>query len=320
MTNAVAEKPAVSRPGTSLFVSGLFPRRRTLVVAVGCVLGFLLAYAWSPQLADDQIGFNTADAMLGHDALATPIAGVASGVLFAFVSGLAGSFTACNVMVLGAVGPLVGESALSRRESLVRIARPIGWLAVGMLPLSALYGALVGIFGTHMPQFSTAHSPGLSPRILQAMIDFGVIGLVMIVLGLAAAGIVPDPLAAVSRRFRNAPLILMGMLIGAFLIGRPYPLFGQMFRSAAQHHNPLYGAAAFALQSLGNIVVMSLIVVVISLVLRGRSGRWLAAEPARVSALTASGFLIAGVFAVVYWDVRLLHLLGYMWFPTAPWH
>ncbi|MEU3370545.1 hypothetical protein ABZ734_08680 [Streptomyces sp. NPDC006660] len=320
MTHAVAEKPAIHETGTSMFVNGLFPRRRSLVIAVGVVLGFLLAYAWSPQLADDQIGFNAADAMLGHNALTTPIAGVTSGVLFAFVSGLAGSFTACNVMVLGAVGPLVGESALSRRESLARMARPIGWLAVGMLPLSALYGALVGVFGTHMPQFSTTHSPGLSPRIIQAMTDFGVIGVVMIVLGLAAAGVVPDPLAAISRRFRNAPLILMGMLIGAFLIGRPYPLFGQTFRSAAQHHNPLYGAAAFALQSLGNIVVMSLIVLLISVVLRGRAGRWLAAEPARVSALTASGFLIAGVFAVLYWDVRVLHLMGYIWFPTAPWH
>ncbi|MEU5047733.1 hypothetical protein [Streptomyces griseorubiginosus] len=320
MTNVVAETSAISRPGTSMFVNGLFPRRRALVVVVGFLLGFLLAYAWSPKLADDQIGFNSADAMLGHNALTTPIAGIASGVIFAFVSGLAGSFTACNVMVLGAVGPLVGESALSRRESLTRIARPIGWLAVGMLPVSALYGAMVGIFGTHMPQFSTTHSPGLSPRIIQAMIDFGIIGLVMIVLGLAAAGIVPDPLAAVSRRFPNAPLVLMGVLIGAFLIGRPYPLFGQMFRSAAERHNPLYGAAAFALQSLGNIVMMSLIVVLISLVLRGRAGRWLAAEPARVSALTASGFLVAGVFAVVYWDVRLLHFLGYIWFPTAPWH
>ncbi|MEV6741336.1 hypothetical protein AB0N14_32270 [Streptomyces sp. NPDC051104] len=320
MTNVVTDPPAISRPGTSMFVNGLFPRRRTLVVVVGFMLGFLLAYAWSPKLADDQIGFKSADAMLGHNALTTPIAGIASGVLFAFVSGLAGSFTACNVMVLGAVGPLVGESALSRRESVARIARPIGWLAAGMLPLSALYGAMVGVFGTHMPQFSTTRSPGLSPRIIQAMIDFGVIGLVMIVLGLAAAGIVPDPLAAVSRRFRNAPLILMGMLIGAFLIGRPYPLFGAMFRSAAQRHNPLYGAAAFALQSLGNIVVMSLIVVLISIVLRGRAGRWLAANPARVSALTASGFLVAGVFAVLYWDVRLLHLLGYIWFPTAPWH
>ena len=42
-----------------------------------------------------------------------------------------------------------------------------------------------------------------------------------------------------------------------FLIGRPYPLFRIMFRSAAEQHNVLYGAAAFALQSVGNIVVMA---------------------------------------------------------------
>lgn len=44
--------------------------------------------------ADGRIGFTTAEAPLGHDANATPITGVGSGIRFAFVSGFAGSFTA----------------------------------------------------------------------------------------------------------------------------------------------------------------------------------------------------------------------------------
>jgi hypothetical protein len=257
--------------------------------------------------------------MLGHTATTTPIGGIASGILFAFVSGLAGSFTACNVAVFGAVGPLVGR-AESRRTKLAQTLRPIGWLTVGMIPVSAAYGALVGIVGKRMPQYSSTPGHGITPRTAQSMIAFGVVGAVMIVMGLAALGIVKDPFARVSRRFPNAPLIVMGALIGGFLIGRPYPLFRKMFQHAADHHNPFYGALAFSLQSIGNIIVMSLLFVLLSYGLGGRVQRFLTANPTRASVLTAMTFLVAGFFTVLYWDVRVLHRLNYLWFPTAPWN
>jgi len=219
-----------------------------------------------------------------------------------------------------AYGPEVKARVRQRDpESYRAAAAPLGWLAVGMVPISALYGALVGLVGTHMPQYSTKASKGISPRTAQSMITFGTIGLVMLVLGLAALGLIPDPLAAVSRRFRNAPLVLMGVLIGAFLIGRPYPLFRDMFRHAAKTHNPLYGATAFALQSIGNIIVMALIFLLLSWGLGGRIQRWLAAKPGRTSVVTAAAFVVAGAFTMVYWDVRVLGRLGYIWFPTPPW-
>ncbi|MEV7028383.1 hypothetical protein AB0O00_40490, partial [Kitasatospora sp. NPDC093558] len=186
-------------------------------------------------------------------------------------------------------------------------------------PVSAAYGALVGLAGTHMPQFSTAASKGLTPRAIQSMATFGLIGLVMIVLGLAAVGLVRDPLAGLSRRFPNAPLVLVGALIGGFLVGRPYPLFRDLFRHAAGTHNPLYGAGAFLLQSVGNIAVMAVLFVALAYGTGGRLHRALAAEPARISVVTAAAFLVAGVFTVVYWDIRMLGRLGYIWFPPSPW-
>src|SRR5262249_14529713 len=157
----------------------------------------------------------------------------------------------------GAVTPLVGQAA-SRTQRFVQTVKPLGWLTVGMIPVCAAYGALVGLVGTGMPQFSTAQVAGISPRTAQSMIVFGLIGLVMLVMGLPTLRSLPDPFARISRRFPNAPLVCTGALIGAFLIGRPYPLFRAMFRHAAQSHNPFYGALAFTLQSVGNIVVMSL--------------------------------------------------------------
>jgi hypothetical protein len=314
----VIADPVLEPKQTSLFVNGAFPRRRWLVLLLGAVGGFLVTYLWSARLADDTIGFNVADKILGRDAHGSPIGGILSGVVFAFVSGLAGSFTACNIAAFGAVGPMVGQT-VTRRARFVQTIKPLGWLAVGMIPVSALYGALVGLFGTRMPQFSTVKASGFTPRTIQSMVAFGLIGVVMLVLALASLGLIRDPLARISRRVPNAPLILMGVLIGGFLIGRPYPLFRDMFRHAANTHNPLYGAAAFSLQSIGNVVVMAVLFLLLSYGLGRRLQRWIAAKPSRATVLTAAAFTVAGVFMLLYWDVRVFSRLGYIWFPKAPW-
>ncbi|MFE2757899.1 hypothetical protein ACFXGA_38445 [Actinosynnema sp. NPDC059335] len=306
---------------TSTFVTGVFPRRRGLVVLLSSLAGFLLTVVWSAQFVDSTIGDTVANTLLGHDAKETPIEGIAAGIAFAFVSGIAGTFTACNIAAFGAVAPMLGATG-TRWAKFVTTLKPIGWLAVGMVPVSALYGVLVGIVGTRMPQFSTAATaPGtLNGRSVQSLIVFGVIGLVMLYLGLAALGLVRDPFRKIARRFPNAPMVFMGVLIGGFLIGRPFGLFRQMFRDAAESHNPLYGAAAFTLQSVGNIIIMALLFLALAYFTGGRLQRWLSADPARIATVTAVALIVAGVFTFMYWDIRLLARREIIpWYPTAPW-
>ncbi|MDP9868113.1 MULTISPECIES: hypothetical protein [Streptosporangium] len=290
--------------------------------------GALIASLWSFRLVDSVIGDNVANTLLGYDAKQTQIGGLVAGTIFAFVSGLAGTFTACNIAAFGAIAPMAdagGGRAGGRADASapVRIGatlRPLGWLALGMIVISGAYGAIGAALGQRLPQLSgAAAGSGLPPRLLQASIVFGVIGLAFTYLGLAALRVVPDPFARLSRRFPNARLIVIGALIGGFLVGRPFPLFRKLFEYAAQTHNPFYGAAVFVLQSLGNITLMAALFVVLVHATRGRFTRWMTARPARVATITAVAFIVVGAFTFLYWDLRLPARFGYGWFPVAPW-
>lgn len=300
--------------------TGVWPvRRRVLVTTISVLAGFLLTVLWSAPFVDRVIGDNVANTMLGYDAKHTPIDGVLTGVVFAFVTGLAGSFTACNVAVFGVVAPVVGDGSEGKRR-LRDTLRPLGWITVGLVFVSAMYGALVALAGTMMPQFATtASGGGLSPSRIQSMIVFGLIGVVMIYLGLAALRLVPDPLVPLRRSFPNGPLVLMGALIGGLLIGRPFALFRVMFRDAAESHDMLYGMAAFVLQSLGNVVVMAVVTVLLVHGTRGRLQRWLTARPGRLAEVTGAAFLVVGSFTLLYWDLRVLGRAGLIWYPTIGW-
>jgi hypothetical protein len=291
------------------------------VVVFGVIGGLLLSAIWSAPFVDSVIGQTVADGLLGHDAEDTAITGVGAGVVFALISGLAGTFTACNIAVFAAVAPLAGGDG-GRWSRVTAALRPLLWLGLGMIVVSAAYGVVVGLVGTDMPQFDTSEPPmGVLPgRMVQAMVVFGIVGVAMTYLGLAAARLVPDPFTRVAGRFPNAPLVFFGALIGAFLIGRPFPLFRKLFRDAAEAHDPLYGAAAFVLQSIGNILVLAVLLLLVTWLAGGRLQRWFAADPRRIAALSAGSLLVAGVFTFMYWDIRLLAIRDVIpWYPLAPW-
>ncbi|MFB7915526.1 hypothetical protein [Streptomyces sp. NPDC056061] len=306
--------------GGSLFVNGVFPRRRTLLIGLAALFGFALTVVWSYEFVDRTIGANVAGALLGHDAATASLGSSFLGIAFALATGVGGTFTACNVAVFSAMAPLAGRMD-SRRSRLGRLVRPLGCLAAGSVAVSAVYGVVVALVGTGMPQFQLGPSRhgGFSPSTIQAMVTFGVIGAAMVCLGLASLGLVRDPLARLARRFPNAPLVVMGVLLGGFLVGRPYPLFRRLFHDAAESGNVLYGASAFALQAVGNLVIMSVLFVLLTLLAGRRLGSWLTARPSRASAAIAAAFIAAGVFMILYWDVRMLAMRDLIWYPLAPW-
>jgi hypothetical protein len=298
-------------PDTS--AAGAAPRG--LVLCLSVLAGLAVAILWSAKLADDDIGVNTANGILGaHGATVTT---TVAGLLVAFVTGLAGTFTACNVAVFSAIAPMV-RTRPTMAGRLRQALRPLGWLTLAAVVVAGGYGAIGAVVGTRIPQLSDAVVDGHVPvRTLQSITVFGLIGIVLLYLGLAELGLVPNVLGRLSARHPAARHLVMGVLVGGFLIGRPWPLFRQMFEHAASTHNALYGAAAFVLVVIGNMVVMSVLFLILSF---SRFPAWLRRTESRAVTVTAAALLVGGTFTFAYWALRVPAGLGFGWFPLAPWH
>src|ERR1700674_4282030 len=252
------------------------------VVAGSALLGAGLAIVWAPRLVDQTVGENGATTILGYDVTATPIGGVLMAIGFAFISGLTGTFTACNVAGLSAIAPL----SAGRQPSFPSALRSLGWLALGTSLVAGLYGAIGALVGPSIPQLSHALIGRFPIRLIQSSVVFGILGLVLLTMGLVSLR-APTLTLPRKRRREIVSLLLIGGLIGAFLIGRPFALFVKIFQYAAATHNPALGALVFVLQSLGNIAVLALVFVAIAAVARGRLLRCLAARPDRLARFNA---------------------------------
>lgn len=301
-------------PGSQ--VTGAATGRRGYVIGLSALVGVAIAVLWSARLVDDDIGLNTANVLLGHDAKKTQLAGMLTSLVFAFVTGIAGTFTACNVAVFSAIAPMLDHRP-SVADRFRQALRPLCWLSLGAVVVAAGYGAIGAVLGSSLPQLSTATIGNHVPvRIVQSVAVIGVIGLIMIYFGLAALHVVPDLLGHLAARWSPAPQVVMGALIGGFLVGRPWPLFRKMFLHAAGTHNALFGAATFSLIVIGNIILMGALFLLLSI-----SGvpAWLRAKPTRIATVTAAALLIGGTFTFVYWGIRVPAHFGFGWFPTMPW-
>jgi cytochrome c biogenesis protein CcdA len=264
------------------------------------------------------IGDNVANTLLGTDAKAVNLAGGTAlfGLAFSFVAGLAGTFTACNCVVFSCIAPLAGA-----KDRAARIGRSIGQMALGVVAVTGLYGIAGAVLGDSIPTLSQgklAIGKGYPVYLAQSTLVFTVLGLFLVWWGLQVAGLLPDVLeqAAAARPWLKP--FLLGALVGCFTIGRPFPLFRKAFGLVAQTHNPLFGAGALALHGLGNILVISVVMLGLVYLTGGRFARWVQANPHRMAVISAVSLIIGGAFFVAYWGLRVPSYFGVGWFPHMP--
>lgn len=294
--------------------------RQWSLVVYSAIAGVVLSVIWSPRLVDRGIAGSIADPVVGGDATTVAITGSAAAAIFAFITGVGGMFTACNIAVFGALAPMSAQQTDSVRTRIAAILKPIGWLALGAVIVAGLYGAIGVLIGRSSPQLSGARIGDLRVLLLQSAIVFTLIGAIMVWYALTKMGLARNPLAGVFERRKNAEIVFLGALIGGFLIGRPFGMFRHMYDYAASTHNPLIGFMTFALQSLGNIAGVTILLIVITVLSGGRFQRWLLAKPNRAARFTASAFIIFGTFFIFYWGVRMGNRAGWYWWPTMPYN
>lgn len=295
------------------FASAYPTKRRWGYALAAVALGVVIAGFWNYHAVDS----------FGRGALAEPIVGETSGmgnafslhgpgfgVLFAIAAGLAATFTACNCVVFAMMPGLAcsRDGTVDRRSLL----KSLGLFTGGVVAVGAAYGVFVGMLGPEGIEVLNERAV----RLAQARAVFSLLGLGLLVWGAAEMGFL-DP---VKRRLSDVTLAflarpstkagLMGVFVGLFAVGRPFPVFREFLTYAANAGSPLYGAATMVIHGVGMILVMVLLLVTMTWLLRDRMRSWVEESPHGPRVLSGFALLAGGAYFVFYWGLALAFDIG----------
>jgi cytochrome c biogenesis protein CcdA len=299
-----AEGPvAVDRPDLS---AAYAPGRRVAYLIAATLVGVVIAGFWNFRVVDgfgaDIVAANTIGEYRGK-AGEFAILGATFGFLFAFVAGLAATFTACNCVAFAMIPGLVcAPDAKAGRAAAFSALRLLLFFVV---LVSAMYGAFVGWLGPMGAEAINARQV----RFAQAGIVFSVLGAAMLLWGAIELGLLDrftrrcTPATRAFFAQSTTKAAIMGLMIGAFAIGRPYPVFREFLLYAAQAQNPAYGAAVMALQGIGQVVVMVVAFVLILALFGSKLAGWVTRRPAQPALVSAVALVAGGAYFVFYWGI-----------------
>ena len=298
-----AESRVVVRPD----VTAAYPAGRRVAYLIAATLaGVVIAGFWNFRVVDgfgaDIVAANTIGEYRGK-AGEFAMLGAAFGFLFAFVAGLAATFTACNCVAFAMIPGLVcAPDAKAGRAAAFASLRIMLFFVV---LISAIYGVFVGWLGPMGAEALNARQV----RFAQAGVVFSVLGAAMLLWGAIELGLLDRftrRCTPATRAFFAQPTTkaaIMGIMIGAFAIGRPYPVFREFLLYAAQAQSPAYGAAVMALQGLGQVVVMVAAFVLLLALFGSKLAAWVTSRPAQPALVSAVALVAGGAYFVFYWGI-----------------
>lgn len=296
---------------------------RVLYALAAMASAVLLAGFWSASLAD---GFGrdivTAGTIGNSGELGGTFAsaGFGFGVIFAAVAGLAATFTACNCVVFAMLPGLAatGEPRVRYRRLGLRA---LGVFTIGVLVVSAAYGMFVGFLGAD----GIAAFNARPVRLAQASAVFSVLGVAMLAWGAFELGLltpVRHRLSPVTLAFLAQPTTkaaLLGLMVGTFAVGRPFPVMRDFLAYAATAESPLYGASMMMVQGLGQIGVMAALFLILVLGFGRALERWMMTRPQQPALVSAMALIGGGTFFIFYWGLSVAFDIG-RWGVKLGWY
>ncbi|MFD2673355.1 hypothetical protein [Marinicrinis sediminis] len=235
--------------------------------------------------------------------------GYGFGFLFAVIAGLAATFTACNCVVFAMMPGLACSSRTSIKKTAIRALLVF---SAGVILVCAVYGGYISLLRTEQIVAMNERSV----RLAQAQWVFSSIGLFMLIWAMIALGFLHSLVKRLPRglvTFFSRPDTkagVMGMLVGLFTIGRPFPVFRDFLTYAAEARQPLYGAAVMSLQGLAQIAVMILLMLVLIWIARKPLTRWLQNKPYQAELISALALTGGGAYFLFYWGLARWWDLG----------
>ena len=291
---------------TSDRVDAFAVSRRAMYLISAMALGVIVAGFWNFRVVDgfgsDVVAANTIGTYQGKAAEFATL-GAGFGFIFALVAGLAATFTACNCVAFAMIPGLVcAKDAKTDRSAALS---SLGVMLSFVVLVSAIYGAFVGWLGP----VGVAAINAREVRFAQAGVVFSVLGLVMLLWSAIEFGLL-DPVtrrsSAVTRAFfaqTTTKAAIMGAMLGAFAIGRPYPVFREFLLYAAQAQRPSYGAAVMALQGIGQVLVMVGAFLLVLWLFGEKLRTWVINKPAQPALVSAFALAAGGAYFLFYWSI-----------------
>ena len=292
---------------TDVDLAATYPvARRVGYLIAAAAVGVLVAGFWNFRVVDgfgaDIVAANTIGSYEGKSAEFATL-GATFGFIFALVAGLAATFTACNCVAFAMIPGLV--CAPDAKAGRITAMRSLGVMLFWVVAVSAVYGAFVGWLGPN----GVAAINARDVRFAQAGIVFSVLGVAMLVWGAVELGLLDrftSRCTPATRAFFAQPTTkaaMMGMMIGAFAIGRPYPVFREFLLYTAQVQRPSYGAAVMALQGIGQVLVMVAALLLIVGLFSNRLRTWIATRPHQPALVSAFALTAGGAYFLFYWGI-----------------
>lgn len=299
--------------GTDQFYQAYSKNKRILYTIGAIVFAVILAGFWNYHLVD---GFGkeiVAGSTIGDtSALADDYdsRGSGFGFIFAAIAGLAATFTACNCVVFAMIPGLACSTDGSSGTKDAKKA--FGAFTTGVLTMTGAYGIFVGFLGADGVEVLNERAV----RLGQAQAVFTMLGMVMLIWGALELGYldkVKQRFSKVTKDFfaqTTTKALLLGILVGLFAVGRPFPVFREFLVYAASAQNPLYGAGVMMIQGLGQIAVMALLFFLMLWLGSDRLAKIANQKPYKFRMVSGLALVAGGTYFIYYWGLAFLFDIG----------